>query len=125
MDMTTRAQQAISSAVRTAAELGNPAVEPDHLEANRGLGTILGELRDFEAALKHTQKGYGGETFHRHPYQGKGKPVRLLVLDGNWSQASRLGAKLARDLPPSVRHVKLAAGKPSEFGFKLAQGRTG
>ena len=31
MDMTTRAQQAVSSAVRTAAERGNPAVEPAHL----------------------------------------------------------------------------------------------
>src|ERR1700710_743496 len=31
MDLTTRAQQAVSSAVRTAAERGNPAVEPAHL----------------------------------------------------------------------------------------------
>jgi len=31
MDMTTRAQQAVSSAVRSAAERGNPAVEPAHL----------------------------------------------------------------------------------------------
>jgi ATP-dependent Clp protease ATP-binding subunit ClpB len=31
MDMTTRSQQAISSAVKTAAERGNPAVEPAHL----------------------------------------------------------------------------------------------
>jgi DTW domain-containing protein YfiP len=45
------------------------------------------------------------------------KPVRLLVLDGNWSQASRLGAKLARDLP-GVRHVRLTAGKPSEYRLR-------
>ena len=32
MDLTTRAQQAVSSAVRTAAERGNPAVEPAHLD---------------------------------------------------------------------------------------------
>jgi ATP-dependent Clp protease ATP-binding subunit ClpB len=31
MDMTTRAQQAVSTAVRNAAERGNPAVEPSHL----------------------------------------------------------------------------------------------
>ncbi len=31
MDLTTRSQQAISTAVRTAAERGNPAVEPAHL----------------------------------------------------------------------------------------------
>jgi len=31
MDMTTRSQQAVSAAVKTAAERGNPAVEPPHL----------------------------------------------------------------------------------------------
>ena len=31
MDMTTRSQQALSTAVKTAAERGNPAVEPAHL----------------------------------------------------------------------------------------------
>jgi ATP-dependent Clp protease ATP-binding subunit ClpB len=33
MDLTTRSQQALSAAVRTAAERGNPAVEPAHLGA--------------------------------------------------------------------------------------------
>jgi len=33
MDLTTRSQQAVSTAVRTAAEKGNPAVEPAHLAA--------------------------------------------------------------------------------------------
>jgi ATP-dependent Clp protease ATP-binding subunit ClpB len=33
MDLTTRSQQAVSTAVRTAAERGNPAVEPAHLAA--------------------------------------------------------------------------------------------
>jgi DTW domain-containing protein YfiP len=45
------------------------------------------------------------------------KPVRLLVLDGNWSQASRLGSKLSRELP-KAKHVKLAAGKPSEYRLR-------
>ncbi|MBV9592903.1 MAG: ATP-dependent chaperone ClpB, partial [Actinobacteria bacterium] len=31
MDLTTRSQQAVSAAVKTAAERGNPAVEPAHL----------------------------------------------------------------------------------------------
>ena len=31
MDLTTRSQQAVSAAVRTAAERGNPATEPAHL----------------------------------------------------------------------------------------------
>ena len=45
------------------------------------------------------------------------KPVRLLVLDGNWSQASRLGQKLSRQLP-SVKHVILRAEKPSEYRLR-------
>lgn len=49
---------------------------------------------------------------------GLTKPVRLLVLDGNWSQASRLSAMLAKKLPPSVRHVKLGAGAPSEYRLR-------
>jgi len=46
------------------------------------------------------------------------KPVRLLVLDGNWTQASRLGAKLYRELP-EARQVRLCAGgKPSEYKLR-------
>jgi DTW domain-containing protein YfiP len=45
------------------------------------------------------------------------KPVRLLVPDGTWSQASRTGSKLARDLP-GVRHVKLRALKPSKYKLR-------
>lgn len=45
------------------------------------------------------------------------KPVRLLVLDGTWSQASRLGAKMAAQFP-QMKHVKLSAGKPSEYRLR-------
>lgn len=45
------------------------------------------------------------------------KPVRLLVPDGTWTQASRLGSKLARQLP-EARHVKLKATKPSEYRLR-------
>lgn len=45
------------------------------------------------------------------------KPVRLLVPDGTWSQASRLGSKLARDLP-GIKHVKLTAFKPSMYRLR-------
>lgn len=45
------------------------------------------------------------------------KPVRLLVPDGTWSQASRLGSKLSRQLP-NVKHVKLRAEKPSEYRLR-------
>lgn len=48
---------------------------------------------------------------------GLTKPVRLLVPDGTWSQASRLGSKLAKQLP-SVKHVKLKASKPSEYRLR-------
>jgi len=46
------------------------------------------------------------------------KPVRLLVPDGTWSQASRLGSQLARQLP-AVKHVMLSAGmKPTEYKLR-------
>lgn len=45
------------------------------------------------------------------------KPVRLLVPDGSWSQASRHAAMLAKQLP-GVRHVKLVASKPSVYRLR-------
>jgi len=46
------------------------------------------------------------------------KPVRLLVPDGTWSQASRLGSLLARQLP-GAKHVMLSAGlKPTEYKLR-------
>lgn len=45
------------------------------------------------------------------------KPVRLLVPDGTWSQASRLGSMLARKLP-EAKHVMLKATKPSEYRLR-------
>lgn len=49
------------------------------------------------------------------------KPVRLLVLDGTWSQASRLGSKLVRE--PSLAGVKrvklkIQPEKPSEYKLR-------
>lgn len=54
------------------------------------------------------------ETLSKELVARTEKPVKLLVLDGTWSQASRLGAMLSRKMP-SVKHVKLAGGKPSEY----------
>jgi DTW domain-containing protein YfiP len=45
------------------------------------------------------------------------KPVRLLVPDGTWSQASRLGSMLARKLP-EAKHVMLKATKSSEYRLR-------
>lgn len=45
------------------------------------------------------------------------KPIRLLVPDGTWSQASSLGAKLVRKLP-GVKHVKLVSSKPSMYRLR-------
>lgn len=48
---------------------------------------------------------------------GLKKPVRLLVPDGTWSQASRLGSKLAKQMP-GMKHVKLKADKPSTYQLR-------
>jgi DTW domain-containing protein len=45
------------------------------------------------------------------------KPVRLIVPDGTWAQASRLGSKLARKFP-GIRHIKLKAEKPSIYRLR-------
>lgn len=48
---------------------------------------------------------------------GLTKPVRLLVPDGTWSQASSTGSRLAKNL--SVRQVKLRAeGRPSVYRLR-------
>ncbi|NUM88800.1 MAG: DTW domain-containing protein [Bdellovibrionales bacterium] len=49
---------------------------------------------------------------------GLQRPVRLLVPDGTWSQASSTGARLARDLP-GLRQVKLSVGeRPSLYRLR-------
>lgn len=48
--------------------------------------------------------------------QKRTKPVRLLVPDGTWSQASSLGAKLAKRLP--VKTVSIKAGEPSQYKLR-------
>ncbi|MGE3262361.1 MAG: tRNA-uridine aminocarboxypropyltransferase [Bacteriovoracia bacterium] len=45
------------------------------------------------------------------------KPIRLLVPDGTWSQASSLGAKLVKKLP-GVKHIKLISAKPSMYRLR-------
>ncbi len=57
------------------------------------------------------------ETLSEQLGKRAAKPVRLLVLDGTWSQASRLGAKMATQFP-GMKHVKLSAGKPSEYRLR-------
>jgi ATP-dependent Clp protease ATP-binding subunit ClpB len=53
MDLTTRSQQAVSSAVRTAAERGNPAVEPAHL--------LVALLDDAEGLPRPLLQGVGAD----------------------------------------------------------------
>ena len=45
------------------------------------------------------------------------KPVRLIVPDGTWSQASRTGSKMAKELP-LLRSIKLRAVKPSIYRLR-------
>jgi DTW domain-containing protein YfiP len=47
---------------------------------------------------------------------GLKKPVRLLVPDGTWSQASKLGSKLAKTL--GAKHVKLRADVPTRYKLR-------
>lgn len=45
------------------------------------------------------------------------KPVQLVVPDGSWSQAARMGSKLIRQLP-KLRRVSLIPEKPSIYRLR-------
>jgi len=55
-------------------------IDPNCTEAHRGMGIILSELREFDAALEHTKKAFGGRSWSKLPYRGLGKPLNVLVL---------------------------------------------
>ncbi len=112
MDLTTRSQQAVSNAVRTAAERGNPAVEPAHLAGalladEQGLarpmlqavGVDPSRLNAELAALVKQLPAASGSTVSA-PQTSRGM---LSVL----SAAERI-AKDAGDEYVSVEHLLLA-----------------
>jgi DTW domain-containing protein YfiP len=45
-----------------------------------------------------------------------GRPVRLIVPDGNWGQAARVGKKVRGQ--PSITKVSLPPGPPSSYGLR-------
>lgn len=45
------------------------------------------------------------------------RPIRLIVPDGTWSQASKIGAKVSK-LLPGVKPIKLVNQKPSNYRLR-------
>jgi DTW domain-containing protein YfiP len=75
-------------------------------------GIFDDEYETWMLHLSHESEELNGELVARME-----KPVRLLVPDGTWSQASRLGSMLAKR-HPRIRHMKLKADVPSNYRLR-------
>ena len=54
--------------------------DPEHAAAHQGLGAVLADLGEREAALAHFRKGFRGHSISTLPYRGDRPPVSLLQL---------------------------------------------
>ena len=54
--------------------------DPDHAAAHQGLGAVLADEGDREAAAAHFRKGFRGHAISTLPYRGEGPPIPLLQL---------------------------------------------
>ena len=55
-------------------------LDPDHAPAHQGLGAVLSDLGEREAAREHFRRGFRGRAISTQPYRGNAAPVRLLQL---------------------------------------------
>ena len=53
---------------------------PDHPQAHQGLGSLLVELGEPDAALEHQRIGYRDRALIQLPYRGNTPPIRILML---------------------------------------------
>ncbi|MGA2057879.1 MAG: tetratricopeptide repeat protein [Bradyrhizobium sp.] len=54
--------------------------DPDHAAAHQGMGAVLSDEGDREAAAAHFAKGFRGHAVSTLPYRGSGPPIPLLQL---------------------------------------------
>jgi glutathione synthase/RimK-type ligase-like ATP-grasp enzyme len=55
-------------------------IDPDHAPAHQGLGAVLADLGERDAAREHFRKGFRGRAISTLPFRGNGPPLRLLQL---------------------------------------------
>jgi glutathione synthase/RimK-type ligase-like ATP-grasp enzyme len=55
-------------------------IDPDHAPAHQGLGAVLADLGERDAAREHFRKGFRGHAISTLPYRGNAPPVQLLQL---------------------------------------------
>jgi glutathione synthase/RimK-type ligase-like ATP-grasp enzyme/Tfp pilus assembly protein PilF len=55
-------------------------IDPDNAPAHQGLGAVLANIGEREAACEHLRKGFRGRAISTLPYRGNGPPLRLLQL---------------------------------------------
>jgi glutathione synthase/RimK-type ligase-like ATP-grasp enzyme len=56
------------------------AIDPDHAPAHQGLGAVLADIGEREAAREHFRRGFRRSAISTLPYRGNAPPVRLLQL---------------------------------------------
>jgi hypothetical protein len=55
-------------------------IDPDHIEANRGMAYVLTRLRNENQAAIHRRKAFENRAVMEFPYTGAGQPIRVLLL---------------------------------------------
>ena len=55
-------------------------IDPEHAPAHQGLGAVLSDLGERDAAREHFRKGFRGHAISTLPYRGSAPPMRLLQL---------------------------------------------
>ena len=55
-------------------------IDPGHAAAHQGLGAVLADLGERQAAREHFRKGFRGRAISTLPYRGNAAPIRLLQL---------------------------------------------
>ena len=54
--------------------------DPDHAAAHQGMGAVLSDEGDREAAAAHFRKGFLGHAVSTLPYRGEGAPIPIVQL---------------------------------------------
>ncbi len=55
-------------------------IDPEHVEANRGMAYVLTRLRDEDRAAVHRRKAFENRAVMEFPFTGSGQPIRVLLL---------------------------------------------
>jgi glutathione synthase/RimK-type ligase-like ATP-grasp enzyme len=91
-------------------------IDPDHAPAHQGLGAVLADLGERDAAREHFRKGFRGHAISTLPYRGNAPPVQLLQLvssgGGNIPTALFLDDTRCQTIVVVADHLEASARLP-------------